>query len=71
MSIAEEVYDYSNLEKAYLEVTGYASEEKVINLQNHLIWGSYQSDGSVTDKVVMKAIMRIMFPSLCKYKDTA
>ncbi len=60
MSIAEEVYDYSNLEKAYLEVTGYASEEKVINLQNHLIWGSYQSDGSVTDKVVM-----------CKYKDTA
>ncbi|MFA6843837.1 MAG: hypothetical protein WCR33_05520 [Bacilli bacterium] len=69
--MAEEVYDYGNLEQAYLEVTGYAYEEEVINLQNHLIWGSYQSDGSVTDKVVMKAIMNVLFPSYDIFKDTA
>jgi len=71
MIMAEEVYDYGNLEQAYLEVTGYAYEEEVINLQNHLIWGSYQSDGSVTDKVVMKAIMNVLFPSYDIFKDTA
>ena len=71
MKMFEQLIAYENLEAAYVEVTGYAYEEEVINLQNHLIWGSYQSDGSVTDKVVIKAIMRIMFPSLCKYKDTA
>ena len=71
MSITDEVYDYGNLEQAYLEVTGCADEEKVINLQNHLIWGSYRSDGSVTDKVVMKAIMNVLFPSYHIFKDTA
>lgn len=59
MKMFEQLIAYENLEAAYLEVTGCAEEENVINLQNHLIWGSYHSDGSVTDKVVMKAIITV------------
>ncbi len=55
----EQLIAYENLEAAYLEVTGCAEEEKVINLQNHLIWGSYQSDGTVTDKVVVEALLSV------------
>lgn len=71
MKMFEQLIAYENLEAAYVKVTGYANEEKVINLQNHLIWGSYRFDGSVTDKVVMKAIMNVLFPSYDIFKDTA
>ncbi len=58
----EQLIAYENLEQAYLEVTGCADEEKVINLQNHLIWQTYKPDNSITDLVVMRAIIRVIIP---------
>lgn len=61
MTIFEQAVDYNNLEKAFLDVTGSADEELVINLQNHLIWGSYKPEGTVVDLVVEKAFLRVHF----------
>ncbi len=61
-SSAERIVDYCNLEQAYLEVVGYADEEKIINLQNHLIWQTYNPDNSITDLVVERAIIRVVIP---------
>lgn len=61
MTIFEQAVDYNNLEKAFLDVTGSADEELVINLQNHLIWGSYKPEGTLVDLVVEKAFLRVLF----------
>ncbi len=64
MTIFEQAVDYNNLEKAFLDVTGSADEELVINLQNHLIWGTYQSDGDVEDLILVRAVLRVVLPTI-------
>lgn len=63
----EELYDYSTLEAAYEAVFLYLyevpedSEAWLINLQNHLVWRSYEpGQNPDEDSVVLTAIGNIL-----------
>lgn len=60
----QELYQYEVLEDAYTRISGSPPpdiEERVTDLLNHLIWGSYvPGDDPANDEIVKAAIRRLL-----------